>query len=42
LGETGIICDGRNRPVAIPEASVIAQREVYESLGLVLPRGQHE
>ena len=42
LGETGIVCDGRNRPVAIPEASVIAQREVYESLGLVLPRGQHE
>ena len=42
LGETGIICDGRNRPIVIPEDSVTAQREVYESIGLVKPRGQYE
>ena len=42
LGETGIICDGRNRPIVIPEDSVTAQREVYESIALVKPRGQHE
>lgn len=42
LGETGIICDGRNRPIVIPEDSATAQREVYESIGLVKPRGQHE
>ncbi len=42
LGETGIICDGRNRPIVIPEDSATAQREVYESIGLVKPRGPHE
>ncbi len=42
LGETGIICDGRNRPIVIPEDSATAQREVYESIGLVKPRGQYE
>lgn len=34
LGECGIICDGRNRPIEIPEPRVAAQREVFEHVGL--------
>jgi uncharacterized protein (TIGR01319 family) len=39
LGESGIICDGRNRPIAIREPTVTAQRLVFEGVGLVLPGG---
>jgi uncharacterized protein (TIGR01319 family) len=38
LGECGIICDGRNRPFALPEPRATAQRAVFSNLEL-LPEG---
>lgn len=35
LGECGVICDGRNRPIAIPEPRVVSQRKVFTSVGLL-------
>lgn len=35
LGECGIICDGRNRPIAFPEACVAAQSQVFKNVGLM-------
>lgn len=34
LGECGVICDGRNRPIVIAEPRVAAQRRVFKSVGL--------
>jgi uncharacterized protein (TIGR01319 family) len=35
LGECGIICDGRNRPVIFPEPRVAAQSQVFRNVGLI-------
>ena len=35
LGECGIICDGRNRPLLLPDDTVRAQSKVYRDLGLI-------
>jgi uncharacterized protein (TIGR01319 family) len=35
LGECGILCDGRNRPVVLPEPRAAAQREVFSNVGLI-------
>ena len=34
-GECGILCDGRNRPVVLPEPQAAAQREVFMNVGLI-------
>jgi uncharacterized protein (TIGR01319 family) len=39
LGECGIVCDGRNRPCVMPEASSLSQREVFLRLGLIAGAG---
>ena len=36
LGECGIICDGRNRPLAVAEPTATAQRQVFSNVGLIL------
>lgn len=36
FGECGIICDGRNRPVVLPDARVESQRRVFKTLGLIV------
>jgi hypothetical protein len=35
LGECGILCDGRNRPVVLPEPRAAAQREAFVTVGLI-------
>lgn len=35
LGECGILCDGRNRPIVMPHDTVRAQSQVYRHLGLI-------
>jgi len=35
LGECGVVCDGRNRPVVLPEPRAVAQRNVFSNLGLM-------
>lgn len=35
LGECGIICDGRNRPIAFPESCAAAQSQVFKNVGLM-------
>jgi uncharacterized protein (TIGR01319 family) len=35
LGECGIVCDGRNRPFALPEPRAMAQRLVFSNLGIL-------
>ena len=35
LGECGILCDGRNRPVVLPEPRAAAQRHAFVNLGLL-------
>lgn len=35
LGEGGIICDGRNRPLCMPEDTARAQQGVFHRLGLM-------
>jgi hypothetical protein len=39
LGECGVIVDGRNRPITLPEPRVARQRSVFESLGLWVSEG---
>ena len=34
-GECGILCDGRNRPMVLPEPQAAAQREVFMNVGLI-------
>jgi uncharacterized protein (TIGR01319 family) len=34
-GDCGILCDGRNRPVVLPEPQAAAQREVFMNVGLI-------
>ncbi len=35
LGECGILCDGRNRPLVMPPDTARAQSEVYKNVGLI-------
>lgn len=35
LGECGIICDGRNRPIEFPEPRAAAQYQVFKNVGLL-------
>jgi uncharacterized protein (TIGR01319 family) len=35
LGECGILCDGRNRPIVMPRDTARAQSQVYRNLGLI-------
>lgn len=35
LGECGILCDGRNRPVVLPEPRATAQRHAFVNVGLL-------
>jgi hypothetical protein len=35
LGECGIVCDGRNRPIVLPEPRAVAQEVVFSNLGLL-------
>jgi uncharacterized protein (TIGR01319 family) len=39
LGECGIICDGRNRPIVMPEPRVESQRRMFKNLGLLREDG---
>lgn len=41
LGDSGIICDGRNRPLSMPEPTAITQREVFSNVGLILEGADH-
>jgi len=45
LGECGILCDGRNRPISLQDGlsrdRAVAQREVFKNLGL-LAGGEHD
>ncbi len=35
LGECGILCDGRNRPIVLPREAFCSQNQVYRNLGLI-------
>jgi uncharacterized protein (TIGR01319 family) len=35
LGECGILCDGRNRPIVLPREAFRSQNQVYRNLGLI-------